>query len=153
MKVRLKFIKEEAAQGIEVIVKAKERDEDVEKILDLLGGETEELIVGKALTDEDTVDIDDVVIISKDGRFLSVKTNAGEIVLKEPLYKIEERLDPTRFVKISQSEIVNLDYVLHWKFEGGGVIMVEMTNGVRTYTSRRYTAGIRQKLKRGGEKK
>jgi len=151
MKLRLKFIKAET-DGIEVIVKAKERDQDVEKVIGLLGGETEDVIVGTTLTDEYEIDVNDVIIISKDGRYLSVKTTNGEYVLKTPLYKMEERLDPGRFVKISQSEIVNLDYVEKWKFEGGGVIMVEMTNGIRTYTSRRYAPGIRKILKKGGKR-
>lgn len=152
MKLRLKFIKDETADGIEVIVKAKERDQDVEKIIGLLGDETEDVIVAKTLTDEDAIDVSDVIIISKDGRFLSVKTKNGEFVLNEPLYKIEERLDSVRFVKISQSEIVNLDYVERWNFGGGGVIMVEMANGIKTYTSRRYTAEIRKILKKGGKR-
>ena len=112
----------------------------------------EDVIIDKTLTDEDAIDVNDVVIISKDGRLLSVKTKNGEFVLNEPLYKIEERLDPVRFVKISQSEIVNLDYVERWNFEGGGVIMVEMIGGTRTYTSRRYAAEIRKILKKGGKR-
>lgn len=152
MRLKLKFIKDETANGVEVIVKAKERDRDVEKIIGLLGGETEDVIVGKTLTEEDAIDVSDVIIISKDGRFLSVKTINNELVLNEPLYKIEERLDPVRFVKISQSEIVNLDYVERWNFEGGGVIMVEMANGIKTYTSRRYTSEIRKILKKGGKR-
>ena len=152
MRLKLKFIKDETANGVEVIVKAKERDRDVEKIIGLLGGETKDVIVGKTLTEEDAIDISDVIIISKDGRFLSVKTINDELVLNEPLYKIEERLDPVRFVKISQSEIVNLDYVERWNFEGGGVIMVEMANGIKTYTSRRYTSEIRKILKKGGKR-
>ena len=51
MRLKLKFIKDETANGVEVIVKAKERDRDVEKIIGLLGGETEDVIVGKTLTD------------------------------------------------------------------------------------------------------
>ena len=152
MKIRLKFIREERADGIEVIIKAKRRDEEVDKIIDLLGGETEDAFENKPLDDKFAFDINEVVIISKYGRYLSVKTTNGEFVLSEPLYKIEERLDQTRFVKISQSEIVNLDYVERWKFEGGGVIMVEMFGGIKTYTSRRYTSKIRTILKKGGKR-
>ena len=151
MKLRLKFIKEET-DGIEVIVKAKERDRDVERIIGMLGGEMEDVIFGKTLTEESAIDIKDVVLISKDGRFLSVKTTKGEFVLNEPLYKMEERLDPSRFVRISQSEIVNLEYVERWSLEGGGVIMVEMNGGIKTYTSRRYASEIRKILKKGGKK-
>ena len=152
MKVKLLFVKDETADGVEIVVKAKERNRDVERIFGLLGGETEDVIFCRTLTEEDAIDVNDVVIISKDGRFLSVKTTTGEFVLRIPLYKLEERLDPGRFVKISQSEIVNLDYVVGWNLEGGGIIMVEMQNGVKTYTSRRYTSEIRKILKRGGKR-
>ena len=81
MKLRLKFIKAET-DGIEVIVKAKERDQDVEKVIGLLGGETEDVIVGTTLTDEYEIDVNDVIIISKDGRYLSVKTT--NCLLKKP---------------------------------------------------------------------
>ena len=150
--MRLKFLKDDATDGVEVIVKAKERTPEVEKIIGLLGGETSDLIVCRTLTEESAVDVNEVVLISKDGRFLSVKTTHGEFVLRIPLYKIEERLDPSRFVKISQSEIVNLEYVKGWKLAGGGIIMVELEGGLRTYTSRRYTAGIRKILREGGRK-
>lgn len=152
MHLRLKFLKDDAAGDVEVIVKAKERTPEVEKIIALLGGETDGVIVCRTLTEESAVDVNDVILISKDGRFLSVKTMRGEFVLRVPLYKIEERLDPSRFVKISQSEIVNLEYVKGWKLAGGGIIMVELSGGLRTYTSRRYTAGIRKILREGGRK-
>lgn len=151
MGLRLKFLRDETTDGIEVIVKAKEKDAEVERVLNLLGGETKDVLICQTLTEESAIDLNDVIIISKDGRFLSVKTIGGEFVLKEPLYRIEERLNPGRFVKISQSEIVNLEHVNRWNFEGGGVIMVEMEGGIRTYTSRRYTSSIRKTLKKGGK--
>lgn len=52
------------------------------------------------------------------------------LFLSEPLYQIEPKLNPTWFVKISQSEIVNLRYVKQWSFEGGGTIKIEMINGL-----------------------
>jgi len=94
--------------------------------------------------------MNDIIILSKSGRFISVKTINGEYVLNEPLYQIEAKLNPTWFVKISQSEIVNLKYVKKWSFEGGGIIQIEMVSGIKSYTSRRYTKRIREIL-RGGK--
>ena len=51
--------------------------------------------------------------------------------------------------KNSQSEIVNLKYVKKWSFEGGGIIKIELINGIKSYTSRRYTKAIREILKGG----
>ncbi len=147
MSFKLKFVKDETANEIEVIIKAKEQTEEVDKILELLGSDK---LSCELLSDNQLIDMNDIIILSKSGRFISVKTTNGEYVLSEPLYQVEEKLDPTWFVKISQSEIVNLKYVKQWSFEGGGVIKIEMVNGIRSYTSRRYTKNIREIL-RGGK--
>ena len=150
MGIRVKFVADDAAEGIEVTVRAKERDAEVQKVLDLLDDRTR--ISCQPLSGERDVDWDDVVLISKNGRLLSVKTVNGEYVLNEPLYKIEERLDKNQFVRISQSEIVHLRYVLQWSLDGGGIIKIELINGIRSYTSRRYAPAIRKVLKQGGKR-
>ncbi len=90
------------------------------------------------------------MIISKDGRYLSVKTTNGEYVVNEPLYKMEEKLNHIWFIRISQSEIVNLRYVKGWDFSKSGIITIEMVNGIKSYTSRRYAKQIREVLRKGG---
>ncbi|HPX84511.1 MAG TPA: LytTR family DNA-binding domain-containing protein [Bacilli bacterium] len=147
MSFKLKFIHDESVKETEVIIKAKAQTEEVNKILELLGGEK---LSCHLLSDKQLIDMNDIVILSKSGRFISIKTINGEFVLSEPLYQIEPKLNPTWFVKISQSEIVNLRYVKQWSFEGGGTIKIEMINGIRSYTSRRYTKAIREIL-RGGK--
>jgi len=143
---KLKFIHDDSVNETEVIIKAKSQTEEVNRILELLGGEK---LSCQLLTDKELIDMKDIIILSKSGRFIAVKTINGEYVISEPLYQIETKLNPTWFVKISQSEIVNLKYVKKWSFEGGGIIKIEMINGIKSYTSRRYTKAIREIL-RGG---
>ena len=116
MSFKLKFIHDDSVSETEVIIKAKAQTEEVNKILELLGGEK---LSCQLLSDEQLIDTNDIIILSKSGRFISVKTINGEYVLSEPLYQIETKLNPTWFVKISQSEIVNLKYVKN------GVLKVE----------------------------
>ncbi len=146
MSFKLKFIHDDSVNETEVIIKAKSQTEEVNRILELLGGEK---LSCQLLTDKELIDMKDIIILSKSGRFIAVKTINGEYVISEPLYQIETKLNPTWFVKISQSEIVNLKYVKKWSFEGGGIIKIEMFNGIKSYTSRRYTKAIREIL-RGG---
>ena len=152
MAIKIKYVQDDSAEGVEVIVRAKEHDEEVSRVMDLLGGETRDVLLCRTLSAETEVDVHDVVIISKNGRLLSVKTLDGEYVLSDPLYKIEETLDPRWFVKISQSEIVNLRYVERWALEGGGIISIEMKGGIKSYTSRRYATKIRATLAKGGKR-
>lgn len=149
MAFKLKFIFDETIKETEVIIKAKEQNDEVNEILERLGEPKNDVISCNVLSDEELIDINDIILISKDGRFLSVKTTNGEFVLNEPLYQIEEKLDPVWFVKISQSEIVNLKYVKKWSFEGGGILRIEMENGIKSYTSRRYSVKIREILRKG----
>ena len=148
MGIKVKFIRDENAEDVEVTIRAKAQTEEVNKIIDAIGGKT---IACDALSGESEIEKRDIVIISKSGRYLSVKTVTGEFVMKEPLYKIEEKLDGSRFVRISQSEIVNLGYVEGWSFDGGGIIKIELYGGISSYTSRRYAVRIRKILKKRGD--
>lgn len=151
--IRLKFIQDDNVKDIEIIIRAKEQNEEVEKILNLIGSETSENISCQVLSTEKMIDKKDIIIISKEGRFLIVKTVNGEYVLNEPMYKVEEKLDKVWFIKISQSEIVNLKYVKKWELVSGGIIKIELINGIFSYTSRRYAVLIREVLKKGGSKR
>lgn len=146
---KIRFIQDDTAERTEVIIRAKAQDEEVERIIEALGMDTQTSIVCETLSSSRLIDKNDIVIISKDGRYLSVKTTNGEYVVNEPLYKMEEKLDPVWFIKISQSEIVNLKYVKGWDFSKSGIITIEMVNGIKSYTSRRYAKQIREVLRKG----
>ena len=146
---KIRFIQDDTAERTEVIIRAKTQDEEVERIIEALGTDAQTSIVCETLSSSRLIDKNDIVIISKDGRYLSVKTTNGEYVVNEPLYKMEEKLDPVWFIRISQSEIVNLKYVKGWDFSKSGIITIEMVNGIKSYTSRRYAKQIREVLRKG----
>ena len=70
----------------------------------------------------------------------------GEYVLRPRLYELEERLDKGCFVRISNSEIINLKMVKQFDLSFSGTICVSLLNGVTTYVSRRYVSKIKQVL-------
>ncbi len=147
---KIRFIQDDTAERTEVIIRAKTQDEEVERIIEALGTDAQSFIVCETLSSSRLIDKNDIVIISKDGRYLSVKTTNGEYVVNEPLYKMEEKLNHIWFIRISQSEIVNLRYVKGWDFSKSGIITIEMVNGIKSYTSRRYAKQIREVLRKGG---
>ena len=97
MSFKLKFVQDDTIKETEVIIKAKSQTEEVNKILELLGGEK---LSCQLLSDEQFIDMNDIIILSKSGRFISVKTINGEYILSNPLYQVEQKLNPTWFVKI-----------------------------------------------------
>lgn len=74
------------------------------------------------------------------------KLDSGEYRLRLRLYEVEERLDKNSFVRISNSEIINLKKVKHFDLSFSGTICVCLTDGTTTYASRRYVAKMKKVL-------
>ena len=74
------------------------------------------------------------------------ETNNGQYLLRLRLYEIEQRLSGDSFVRISNSDIVNLKKVKYFDLSFAGTICVSLSNGTVTYVSRRYVAKIKQLL-------
>ncbi len=73
-------------------------------------------------------------------------TDNGEYTLRLRLYELEERLSKDRFVRISNSEIINLRKVKNFDLSFTGTICVTLSDGATTYVSRRYVKRIKQVL-------
>jgi DNA-binding LytR/AlgR family response regulator len=84
-------------------------------------------------------------VYSQAGKVLA-ETDSGTYVLHLRLYEAEARLDKSGFVRISNSEIVNLKKVGGFDLSFTGTICVSLSNGTVTYVSRRYVARIKQVL-------
>ncbi len=74
------------------------------------------------------------------------QTADSEYTLQLRLYELEERLDKSFFVPISNSEIVNLKNVVRLDLSISGMICIELSNHVISYVSRRYAAKIKGTL-------
>ena len=84
-------------------------------------------------------------IYASSGKVIAANAN-GEYLLRLRLYELEERLDNNQFVRISNSEIINLKKVKNFDLSFTGTICVSFSDGTVTYVSRRYVAKIKQVL-------
>lgn len=73
-----------------------------------------------------------------------LQTESETLQLKYRLYELEELLDRERFVRISNSEIVNFDKVKCLDLSISGTIVLRFQNGQTTYVSRRYVSKIKE---------
>jgi DNA-binding LytR/AlgR family response regulator len=73
-------------------------------------------------------------------------TETGEFLLRQRLWELEERLDSHHFIRISNSEIINLRRVIAFDLSLTGTICVILQGGQISYVSRRYVRTIRQAL-------
>ena len=84
-------------------------------------------------------------IYAGSGKVFAV-TEKGEYTVRFRLYEIEKRLNHNQFVRISNSEIINLKKVNNFDLSFTGTIRVELTNGTAAYVSRRYVSKIKKIL-------
>ena len=84
-------------------------------------------------------------VYSSGGKIVAV-TDSGEYFLRSRLYEIEERLDRAKFVRISNSEIINLGRVKSFYLSFVGTICVSLSDSTVTYVSRRYVSKIKKIL-------
>lgn len=129
-----------------VIVLTDKVTDEVNAIVARLSEEVPQLISGfrdnvlKILEQEEIIRV-----YSSDGKIIAV-TDAGEFFLRQRLYEMEERLDSSRFVRISNSEIINLKKVKSFDMSFAGTICVSMSDSAVTYVSRRYVSKIKKIL-------
>lgn len=81
-----------------------------------------------------------------DGKGVSAQTAKAVYSVRLRLYELEERLDGRRFVRISNSEIVNLDRVTALDLSLTGTIRMTLDGAVSAYVSRRYVKKIKETL-------
>ena len=84
-------------------------------------------------------------IYAEDGKVFA-KTENDLYQLRLRLYELEERLDDSLFVRISNSEIVNLKKVKSLDLSFAGTICMELSNGDVSFVSRRHVSKIKKLL-------
>lgn len=109
--------------------------EDAQQVIAGFRGDTVTLLDEKEL----------LRIYASGGKVYAV-TAGGEYLLRSRLYEMEDRLRPFSFVRISNSEIINLKRVRSFDLSLAGTICVRLGDGSRAYVSRRYVPKIKEVL-------
>ncbi len=91
----------------------------------------------------------DVVSIIADGELLRITTTENQrFEINFRLKDLEVRLDPTRFIRLSRSALVNLDSVSHISPLPGGTYLISLKNGQELTSSRLQSKILRHRLLR-----
>lgn len=144
MKVEIKI--DSSCKEPQVIILTDKMTDEVSAVLKKLSEESPKVIAGFC---NDTVTLleqaEIIRIFTAESKVFAV-TSAGEYQLRLRLYELEERLDKKSFVRISNSEIINLKKVKGFDLSFSGTICVSLLNGEVTYVSRRYVSKIKTVL-------
>jgi DNA-binding LytR/AlgR family response regulator len=148
LKIDIKI--DENTQETTIIVQASKIDDEITEIINKLK-EIENKNHKGTITGfkDDIVEIIDenkIIRIYSSMQKVMAETSCGTYLIKARLYELEERLDKNNFVRISNSEIINLKRVVNFDLSFSGTICVNLDNKETTYVSRRFVGKIKEVL-------
>lgn len=132
----------------EPIVKifAKEYSKEIDELKDLLTDRFIDKLVVFRDKEVFIISHDEIVRIYAQDKNVFVKTKNGVFRSRLTIYELDNRLDKNKFIRISRSEIVNLDFVKKLDLSFTGTIAVELINNDVAYVSRRKLKDFRKAL-------
>jgi two-component system, LytTR family, response regulator len=80
--------------------------------------------------------------IGAEENYVRICTEGESYLLREPIGRLEEKLDPQLFLRVHRSSIVNLQFVKEVRTESTGESVVILLNGHRLSMSRSYRSRI-----------
>ena len=92
------------------------------------------------------VNVADVFRIYTGNQKVYIQTHQGEYAIRYRLYELEAALDKKQFLRISNSEIVNIKKIRDIDLSIIGRICIRFEDNTQTYVSRRYIPKIKKSL-------
>jgi len=135
---------------IEIIVKAKEVTDEVQKLLKRIEGGNVKQIVGVLKQQYYLLEPKDIYWFYTEDRKVMAQTTKGILEVKSRLYELETKLQGDRFVRFSKSTIANLQHVTSFEMSFSGSMCAHFSNGMKEYVSRKYVPLIKEALNMGG---
>ena len=129
-----------------IVIHASEKTPELEELMRRLEESLPAPVMGFA--DEKAIPLPPETILRFYGEEKSVlaQTAKGTFRVRERLYELEENLDSHTFVRISQSEIVNLKQITALDLTITGTIKMTLSGGTVCFVSRRYVKKIKEAL-------
>ena len=144
--MHIRFQLDENCTETEIIIRASQMSDEISEIMQKLSHTQQKLLAGFDNKAVELLDTKDVIRFYSSNQKVYAQTPSRELTIRLRLYELEERLDKRRFVRISNSEIVNLDRVTALDLSLAGTIRMTLDRSVNTYVSRRYVKKIKETL-------
>lgn len=144
MKIEIKLDKNCTEPSITVITDT--LTDEIKNAVQILSNSEPKIILGFIDETAEILNQEEIIRIYSELGSVYAQTEYGKYKLKMRLYEAEERLQKNKFVRISNSEIVNIRKIKKFDLSLTGTICVSLTNGTITYVSRRYMSKIKKIL-------
>jgi len=121
-----------------VTITASKMTEEVNELVRKISEHTPSVLVGFKNDSATILDCEKVIRFYAANQKVYAVTEDAEYTIRLRLYELEQRLNPAEFVRISNSEIINLKWIKGFDLSFTGTICVQFRNESATYVSRRY---------------
>ena len=88
--------------------------------------------------------VDAIEHLRSDTKYTALAVKGKSYLVRLPIVTFEQKLDPTRFVKLHRSCIVNLDFVEAMTPDENSQLVVQMTDGTRITANRDVSKKLRE---------
>lgn len=129
-----------------VIIISDEMNEEIHELVERISANPQQMIIGFQQEKATILNQIDIFRIYSEQGKVYAQMLKEVYVLRMRLYELESCLNSKEFVRISNSEIINLKKVKNFDLSFSGVICVKLTDGTTTYVSRRYVSKIKKIL-------
>ena len=133
----------------EVLITAKEHNRAVDALYKHIVDYDRKTLENLTAYKDDTakiINLTDVFRIYTGNQKVYVQTHQGDYAIRYRLYELEEVLDKKQFLRISNSEIVNVKKIRDIDLSITGRICIRFADNSQTYVSRRYIPKIKKSL-------
>lgn len=146
MKIDIKKSKD--TKEIRIIIETKEVDDEVLELASKISslGKKNRKVLGRSEDLVELIDEDSILRIYSSNQKVYIESERGIFTSKNRLYELEDNLKKEKFVRISNSEIVNIDKVINLDLSIGGTIVINLENKESSYVSRRYMKKVKEVL-------
>lgn len=136
MKVNLVINPDIEEEKIDIFIK--EATDEIFEIIGKLNKENLTKLIGIKDDKKYIIDTKNIFRLFSINKKIYFSTNENEYLSNKKLYELEEQLNSNKFIRISNQEIINVDYISHLDFSFNGNIKVIFKNKYVSYVNRSY---------------
>lgn len=142
----IELIVDENIEKEKVIIYAKQNSERITDLINKISIEDTSKIIGYIDTEAFILQIDDIWSFYVEENKVFAKVNNKTYKVKYRIYELEQMLENKSFIRISNSEIINIKFIQSLNMGNAGTIIFKFKDGSTTYASRRSINKIKKYL-------
>ena len=142
----IELIIDENVEKEKIVIYAKQHTEKITDIINKISIEDKFKIIGFIDTEVFILQTSDIWSFYIENNKVYAKTKDKLYKVKYRIYELEEMLKNTSFIRISNSEIINLKTIESLDLGSAGTVIFKFKDGSTTYASRRSISKIKNYL-------